>query len=372
MVDLRDVHVREGLAVLALHVVRGEQVHRLVVLRELEGDVGDDHAEGEGLDADLLVGVLALGVQEAQDVRVVGVEVHRTGALAGPELVGVGEGVLEQLHHGDDAAGLVLDVLDRRAVLAQVAQQQRDAAAALGQLQRGVDGAADGLHVVLDAQQEAAHELSALGLAGIEEGGGGRLEAAVEDLVDEVAGELLVAAGEGQGDHHHAVLEALEVPLAVEGLQRVRGVVLERAEEGGEAELLREGLLGERLDEGELVLLEHLRLVVVVLDQVVHLLAQRVEEHRVGVHVLQEVLPRGLAVLVELDPAVRTVQVQHRVQRVVVEPPVVLDRGHLGQCRQNSSNPSWTRVTSRGVPNSSNLYMWGTWHLAEMMSPAKQ
>ncbi len=50
---------------------------------------------------------------------------------------------------------LVLDVLDRRAVLTNVAQQQRNPAAALGQLQRGVDGAPDGLHVVLDAQQKA-------------------------------------------------------------------------------------------------------------------------------------------------------------------------------------------------------------------------
>src|SRR5699024_6300228 len=37
-VDLGDVDVREGLAVLALHVVRGEQVHRLVLLGELDGD----------------------------------------------------------------------------------------------------------------------------------------------------------------------------------------------------------------------------------------------------------------------------------------------------------------------------------------------
>src|SRR5699024_2319644 len=85
-----------------------------------------------------------------------------------------------------------------------------------------------------------------------------------------------------------------------------------------------------------------------------------------------EVLPRRLMVLLELDVPVRAVEVQHRVQRVVVELAVVLDRGHLGQCRQNSSNPSWTRVTSRGVPNSSNLYIWGTSHLRAMMSPAKQ
>src|SRR5699024_10875044 len=161
-----------------------------------------------------------------------------------------------------------------------------------------------------------------------------------------------------------------EVPLAVERLQGVRGVVLEGAQEGREAELLGVGLLRQGLDEGEVVLLEDVGLVVLVLDQVVHLLAQRVEEDGVGVHVLQEVLPRRLAVLLELDVPIGTVEVQHRVERVVVELPVVLDRGHLGQCRQNSSNPSWTRVTSRGVPNSSNLYMWGTSHLRAMMSPA--
>ena len=107
------------------------------------------------LDPDLLVGVLPLGVQEAVDVGVVGVQVHRAGTLTRTELVGVGERVLQQLHDRDDARALVLDVLDRCAVLANVAEQQRDSAATLGQLQRGVDRAADRLHVVLDAQQEA-------------------------------------------------------------------------------------------------------------------------------------------------------------------------------------------------------------------------
>ena len=85
----------------------------------------------------------------------VGVQVHRARTLARTELVGVGERVLEQLHDRDDARALVLDVLDRRAVLANVGEQQRNSAAALGQLQRRVDGAPDGLHVVLDAQQKA-------------------------------------------------------------------------------------------------------------------------------------------------------------------------------------------------------------------------
>ena len=232
-------------------------------------------------------------------------QVHRAGALACAELVGVAERVLEELHHGDDARRLVLDLLDRRTRLADVAEQQRDAAAALRQLQRRVDAAGDRLHVVFDAEQEAGDELAALRLARVEERGRGRLEAAADDLLDEVDGELLVALGEAERGHDDAVFEALEVPLAVEGLQRVARVVLERAEERLEAELLRVGEVVELLDEGEVVLREHLGLVVLLLDEVVEPLLQRVEEDGVLVDVLQEVLARRLAVLVELDLAVR-------------------------------------------------------------------
>ena len=133
-------------------------------------------------------------------------------------------------------------------------------------------------------------------------------------------GELLVAVGEAEGRHDDAVLEALEVALAVEGLQRVARVVLERAEEGLEAELLRVGEVVELLDELERVLREHRGLVVLLLDEVVEALLERVEEHRVLVHVLQEVLPRRALVGVELDLAVRVVQVEHRVEGVVVHP----------------------------------------------------
>ena len=243
-----------------------------LLLRQLEGDVRDHHAEAQRLDADLLVGVLALGVQEPVDVGMVCVQVHRARTLARTELVGVGERVLEQLHDRDDARALVLDVLDRRAVLANVAEQQRNSAAALGQLQRRVDGAPDGLHVVLDAQEEAAHWLAALLLARVEERRGGRLEPAVDDLVDELLGQRRVAGGQRERHHDDAVLEALEVALPVERLQRVGGVVLERAEERREPELLGVGAVQQRLDEVARVLVEHLALVVVLLDQVVELL----------------------------------------------------------------------------------------------------
>ena len=362
----------------ALDVVRREQVHVLVLLRQLERDVRDHDAEGEGLDADLLVRVLALGVEEAVDVRVVRVEVHRAGALARAELVGVGEGVLEELHHGDDAGGLVLDLLDGRAVLADVGQREGHAAAALGQLQGGVDAAGDRLHVVLDAQQEAGDELAALLLARVEERGGGRLEAAGDHLVHQVGGQLLVAPGQVEGDDGDAVLVALEVALAVEGLQGVRGVELERAEEGREAELGLVGTIEQAPDELERVLLERLGLVVVVLLQVVELLLQVVEEHRVGVDMLQEVLARGRVVGLELDATVGAVEVQHGVELVVAEVlPLgghvlrLADEVRLGGCGgghvHSPSRPPRTRSTSSGVPISSNLYMRGTWHLREMM-----
>ena len=134
VVLLRHRDLGEGHAVHALHVVGAEQVHVLVLACQLERDVRDDDAQGQRLDTDLLVRVLTLGVQELHDVRVVRVQVHGTRALTRAQLVRVGEGVLEQLHDGHDAAGLVLNLLNRSARLAQVRQLQGDTAAALGQL----------------------------------------------------------------------------------------------------------------------------------------------------------------------------------------------------------------------------------------------
>ncbi len=78
-------------------------------------------------------------------------------------------------------------------------------------------------------------------------------------------------------------------------------------------------MLEQRFDECARILLEHLGLVVVLLDEVVELLVEVVEEDRVLVDVLQEVLTGGGHILVELDLAVGAVQIQHRVERVVVE-----------------------------------------------------
>ena len=335
--------------------MRREEVHVLVVAREFKGDVRDDDAERQRLDTDLLVGILALGVEEAHDVGVVGVEIDRTGTLPRAELVGVGKTVLQELHHRDDARRLVLDLLDRRAHLAKVGERQGHAAAALRKLQGGIYRAADRFHVVLDAQQEAGHKLAPLFLAGIEEGRRRRLEPARDDLVDEIAGKLLAAGRKRQRHHADTVLVPLEIALPVEGLQRVGGVILEGAEEGRETELPRIGLVEEIAHEVEGILVEDFLLVIAFRHQVIELLPQVMEEDGVLVDVAQEILLRRLAVAVELDPPLIVIEVQHGVQRMIIERRFCRGaRFRLGQRVQNRSSPCLTAMTSSAVPRSSN------------------
>ena len=141
----------------------------------------------------------------------------------------------------------------------------------------------------------------------------------MDDLVDQLSGQCLVAPRQAQCDHADTIFETFQVTLAVEGLERIAGVVLERAQKALEAEFRRVSLIEQRRDEAEVVLVEHLLLVVALFHQVVELFLQRVEEHRILVHVLQEILTRRFTILVELQTAIGVVQVQHGVERVVIE-----------------------------------------------------
>src|SRR6201987_1798862 len=75
--------------------------------------------------------------------------------------------------------------------------------------------------------RQAADGFAALLLARVEERRGGRLEPSVDDLVDELLGQCRVTGGQGKRGHDDPVFEALQIPLSVESLQRVGGVVLE-------------------------------------------------------------------------------------------------------------------------------------------------
>ena len=221
VVLLRDADFGERLTVDALNIVRREQVHVFVALSEVERDVRDHDAERQRLNADLLVSVFTLRVKEAVNVWVVCMQVDRTCALTCTKLVRVGEGVFQKLHDRDDTGGLVLDLLDRCSVLTQVGEVECHTAATLGELQRRVHAASDGLHVVLNTEQEAGYELTALSLTRVQEGWGCRLEATLNDFLNQGLRELLVATCQVKRNHAHAVFEALKVSSTVERFQRV-------------------------------------------------------------------------------------------------------------------------------------------------------
>ena len=171
-----DGDIGEGSTHDAFDVIWAEQGHRFVSLRQLECDVGYHYSKSQRFDTDLLIRVLAFGIEEMHDVRMMSVEVHCTGTLSSAQLVGVAERVLKQFHHRHNAAGLVFDALDGRAGLAQIAKQQRDASTSFAQLQCGVDATRYGLHVVFDTYEKTADRLSALRFAEVEESGRRRLE----------------------------------------------------------------------------------------------------------------------------------------------------------------------------------------------------
>ena len=185
-------------------------------------------------------------------------------ALTCAELVGIGEGVLQQLHDRNHAAGLVLDVLDRGAELAQVAQQQGHATAALGELEGRVDAARNRLHVVFDAHQEAADRFATLGLAEVQEGRGGGLEAAGKHFVGVFDGLLLIAGGELQGHSGATLREVLKIEATIERLERVGRVELERTKESAELKAGGFHVLVDAVEEFSGVLVEDRRVVVLV------------------------------------------------------------------------------------------------------------
>src|SRR5690606_36219410 len=129
------------------------------------------------------------------------------------------------------------------------------------------------------------------------------------------------------------------------------------------------------LEELRRVALEHLLLVGAVLDEVRQALLDAAEGHRARDDVLPEVGVDRLPVRLELDPPVGVVEVEQRVEGVVVELRGLAQLCHADisdRCCQNCPNPSLTRSTSCVVPSSSNRYRHGTCSFAEMMSPAMQ
>ena len=221
-------------------------------------------------------------------------------------------------------------MLDRGAELAQVAQQQGHATAALGELEGRVDAARNRLHVVFDAHQEAADRFATLGLAEVQEGRGGGLEAAGKHFVGVFDGLLLIAGGELQGHSGATLREVLKIEATIERLERVGRVELERTKESAELKAGGFHVLVDAVEEFSGVLGEDIGVVVLVADEVVEAFGGGGELLAVGGHVPSHVFAFGGLVFVELDLAVGVIEVEHRVERVVIVRRVVLFRCGVG------------------------------------------
>ena len=86
--------VGEVHTVVLFDIIRREQVHIFARLKKLKGNIRNDQAKAQGLNADLLVSVLSLGIQELHDVWMVDIEINRSGPLTLTKLICVRESVL--------------------------------------------------------------------------------------------------------------------------------------------------------------------------------------------------------------------------------------------------------------------------------------
>ena len=185
-------------------------------------------------------------------------------------------------------------------------------------MQRGVNRAADRLHIVFDAQQEAGDQLAALLFAAVQESGRRRLEAAGQHFFQQRGGQRTVALRQRQRHHAGAIGEILQVAFAVEGFQRIAGKELPGAEKGLETVAPACRLLKQLANEFKRVSAQHRGFVIAFFDQIAQARRRRAERHAVGQHMLQIKLARRLTILIELDMALRVIQVKHGVKRVVI------------------------------------------------------
>ena len=131
VVVLGDGHVRHGYAVLASDVIRAKKMHILVLFGQTEGYIWNNNPQRKSLDADFLIGIFPLGIQEAKNIWMVRMQVDGSSALPGAQLVGIAEAIFENLHDWDYAGSLVLNLFDRGSGFAQIAQQQGHSTTAL-------------------------------------------------------------------------------------------------------------------------------------------------------------------------------------------------------------------------------------------------
>ena len=138
---------------------------------------------------------------------------------------------------------------------------------------------------------------------------------------------MFVTACQGERHGGAPLGEVLEILRPVEGLERIRCIELERAEEGFEfeAHAMRAGV--ERIEEFIRIGGEDGGVVVVVVDEEAQAFEGGGEATRGGFDGGAHVGAHGIGVGFEADASVLVIQVEQRVERMVVRRGVVRRRG---------------------------------------------
>src|SRR5699024_7195560 len=132
VIILGDAQVAKRFTFDTFDVVRAEQIHVLVFLRELEGDIWNDDSQRKSLDANLLIGVFTLSIKEAHNVRVVSIEVNSSRCMAMTQLVRIREDVLENFHDRDNTRRGGPNILNRSTDFTKVGDVNTDTTTSFG------------------------------------------------------------------------------------------------------------------------------------------------------------------------------------------------------------------------------------------------
>src|SRR5690606_20366988 len=165
------IHIQfiEVLAVFLHHGVRVVPVTGFVLGRQLHKFIGNDHADRERLDADFFIHVDFLAVQKFFYVGMENVEIHSSGSGTLAELVGIGEGVFQNLHDGQYPAGAAFHAFDGFAARPDFGNIERYAAPDGRKLHGRIHGVANAVVVVPDFIQKAGNQFAGAFFPGIEE-----------------------------------------------------------------------------------------------------------------------------------------------------------------------------------------------------------
>ncbi|MNJ58376.1 hypothetical protein D3C77_540060 [compost metagenome] len=86
-------------AIFLVYSMRIEQIHILILLHQLKKFIRRNDAERQCLNANFLVAVNFLRIEEFVNIGMEQIEVHYAAAVTLSQLVRIGERILEQLHN---------------------------------------------------------------------------------------------------------------------------------------------------------------------------------------------------------------------------------------------------------------------------------